>query len=408
MEPASRPPERVHALDGLRGIAALVVVLHHSLLTVPALSLAYDPGVGRVERGSFAWWSTYSPLHLLWAGAESVVLFFVLSGYVLARPSATGVRVQWHRYYPRRILRLYAPTAAAVVLAVASVFVVTRVQDSRMSGWLLARPVGVAPDAIRDDLLLLRRPGGYLSVLWSLQWELVFSLALPVFLLIGRRTRRHGRLAAAAMLLVAFAAAHRAPGAGIGDGLVTRALWHLPMFGIGVLLAYHEPAVRRHLRRIPPTRVGAWSLGVTIAGLLSARWLLLATREPFPTADLHGPLAAWSGIAIITGAALLVAVSLERSSLRRALGARSLRWLGSRSFSLYLVHEPVVVSVAYLLGPVSRPVLQVAVGVPLSLLLAEIFHRGVERPVMRAIAAPTRDAVVPTPPAEVGAVAGRG
>jgi peptidoglycan/LPS O-acetylase OafA/YrhL len=55
-------------------------------------------------------------------------------------------------------------------------------------------------------------------------------------------------------------------------------------------------------------------------------------------------------------------------------------WLGKRSFSLYLVHEPIVVTVAYLLG--GRPSLWMELGlaIPLSLLAAEVFGRFVEQP----------------------------
>ena len=87
--PASPPPSspaphrpaavRLIELDGLRGLAAVVVLIHHILETVPALAeVGARPGV--VPTGTFNRILTQSPLHLLWAGHEAVLIFFVLSG----------------------------------------------------------------------------------------------------------------------------------------------------------------------------------------------------------------------------------------------------------------------------------------------------------------------------------------
>jgi uncharacterized membrane protein len=81
---------RVRSLDGLRGVAALIVVVHHALLTSPTLArVNYGAVPGSVH--GFLWWMTYTPLHLIWAGPEAVFVFFVLSGFVLfLRPRRRG------------------------------------------------------------------------------------------------------------------------------------------------------------------------------------------------------------------------------------------------------------------------------------------------------------------------------
>jgi peptidoglycan/LPS O-acetylase OafA/YrhL len=81
-------PTRIGALDGLRGVAAGVVLVHHALMSDPGLATAYT----RPEAGESGWRSVllYSPLHVLWGGTQAVFVFFVLSGYVLALPAAAG------------------------------------------------------------------------------------------------------------------------------------------------------------------------------------------------------------------------------------------------------------------------------------------------------------------------------
>lgn len=103
-----RTAARYSSLDGLRGLAASVVVLHHCFLVSPQLAQALDSrGTGLIE--PWVWWSTFTPVHLLWAGREAVYIFFILSGFVLTLPLLRAGRPSWRAYYPRRLVRIYFP-----------------------------------------------------------------------------------------------------------------------------------------------------------------------------------------------------------------------------------------------------------------------------------------------------------
>ena len=185
-------PERLPSLDGLRGFAALVVLTHHVVMAgVPLLAAAYVAGSHTAVPG----WAdvlTYSPLHLLWAGEEFVLVFFALSGFVLTMPTVRGRGFSPARYYPlsppapvrpglggdplrRRPAVCSSPHAA--------------VHDA--SWWLNAHSESVNAWQLEHDGTLVFGTGGFAatSVLWSLRWEVLFSLFLPVFLFIGTRTR---------------------------------------------------------------------------------------------------------------------------------------------------------------------------------------------------------------------------
>src|SRR3954462_13179518 len=94
---SSRPStaSRLDFLDGLRGLAALYVVLHHAALEVPGGSLSPVSGIfrGLLRQGHFA-----------------VAVFIVLSGYCLMRPVASDpsgrVRGGWRAYLLRRARRI--------------------------------------------------------------------------------------------------------------------------------------------------------------------------------------------------------------------------------------------------------------------------------------------------------------
>ena len=99
MKKVLRYPE----LDALRGIAALVVVIFHYLVMWHSATL-FDTRLG-------------SLLYPLVAGHEAVILFFLLSGFVLALPLLAGDQMPYSRFALRRVLRIYGPYLMALLLA---------------------------------------------------------------------------------------------------------------------------------------------------------------------------------------------------------------------------------------------------------------------------------------------------
>jgi len=81
----NRPQGRIDSLDGLRGLAALVVVVHHVMHANGSLDFATGLD-GRAQGSWVVRTLTFTPLHIVWAGTEAVLVFFVLSGLVLAMP----------------------------------------------------------------------------------------------------------------------------------------------------------------------------------------------------------------------------------------------------------------------------------------------------------------------------------
>jgi len=364
---------RLVALDALRGVAAGIVLVHHVSMTAPGISAAYQSTVG-VDTGSAGWWSTLTPLKFLVAGPEFVLVFFVLSGFVLVRSPlasrAAGRGYDWVAYYPRRIIRLAIPVVVSVALAAAWILLVPRAGIDVGGSWLKRQD---NPDIGLPNLL------GEASViggsgrpdvnppLWSLTWEMWFSLLLPICVLLAVATRRLPALWAATFLAVST------------TGYVTgiEPLMYLPAFGLGALLAANYGSLRVWAVRVAARRGGTaiW-IGLTALGpaLLVSHWLL----RP----QLSG---IWGDLTLalrVPGAVLVVAVVALWPPLQRPLSARPLVWLGRVSFSLYLVHFPVVVAFGTMFGP-GRWWLGALVSVPLSLVLAQLMYLWVELPAQR-------------------------
>ena len=103
--------QRLPSLDGLRGLAAIVVVVHHALLTWPALFAQYDGAEPRVRAPGG---SPSRRSIITWAGREAVAVFFILSGHRPGACRSSGREEGRHvAGLPRapRCMRLYPPVA---------------------------------------------------------------------------------------------------------------------------------------------------------------------------------------------------------------------------------------------------------------------------------------------------------
>lgn len=304
-----------------------------------------DPGWGRpyigetTARTPWTWWWTVSPLRLVWAGDAAVAVFFVLSGYVLARPFLRGAGGPWRLYYPRRLIRLYLPVWGALACTAALVAVVPRTAGTGYS-WLDATASRLTLGGLLGDATLAA-PDSFLGQLWSLHWEVLFSLLLPLYLVAAGWLARFGALGFVPLFVLAS----------VGWVADAYTVVYLSVFAFGVLLAALEDQPRRR-----PRPSWWWvALGAVAVAALTVR------RYPV----------------MVLGATATVALALGSPRVERLLSARPACWLGEVSYSLYLVHLPVVLALSRWGTPVGVTVL---LSVSLSLVAAAAFHRVVEKP----------------------------
>jgi peptidoglycan/LPS O-acetylase OafA/YrhL len=342
--PRARHFGPTHGLDALRGLAALAVVFTHVLSMGPPLG---PEALALLDA---------TPLRAVHTGRAPVVFFFVLSGYVLAlsllRPDAPGPAV----FALRRTLRLLPPVAGAVLLSAGlrALFYQGPILDG---GWdvrdLWSEPVGLS--MLARQALLLGADGWFtLDIpLWSLVHEWRLSLVFPLVLLFRRRV---------ALLLAAALALHAAA---VAAGVVPNAVQLGPRVQSTVLASAYF---------VLPFAAGAALAfgGGRLALRGRARW------------------AAWAGFAAaaalpwdlgyIAASAALIVLVRGPGLLPRALAAPAPLWLGRVSFSLYLVHMPVLAAAVHATHGLLPPWGALAVGVPASLLAAAAFHAWVEAP----------------------------
>jgi peptidoglycan/LPS O-acetylase OafA/YrhL len=366
---------RIVALDGLRGAAALIVVVFHYLcLLHPWLvpDMTATPA-----------WIADTPLGLLWNGRFAVSVFFVLSGFVIAA-AADRRRDIIVANLVTRYLRLAVPVLASVILAWFLLSLFPNATPSLRetlpdpSRWLDYTYQGDIPPihaAIYDGLVgnFLRGGSDFNNVLWTMQIELLGSVGLfLLYWLVQGRAR-----------LVVLALA--------GLGIVFLARDAYVAFVAGAYL--YEAAKAGLLARLPAfLPPAALVVGVLLGAPGPDTW------ERWGPIDLPGKLTPGNqrGLVPIGAATLFVYAALTLPVFAHLLGRRLLQWLGRISFSLYLVHVPLLytlVAFAYVNLPISEAPLAVLYFAG-TLALAHLFTTAVDEPSLRLLRA-VRDRLSP-------------
>jgi peptidoglycan/LPS O-acetylase OafA/YrhL len=357
--PADQPPRRLHALDGLRAIAALSVLAYHAwLYTKPRVSS------GVKHATSDYWW------HELRLG---LVLFFVLSGFLLygpwVRAALTGARRPSTRGYAiRRAARILPAYWVAIAASVVLLWKHDAVPGVRLPDasnlWLF----GVFGQNFREDSLLTLNPPS-----WTLAVEATFYVLLPLLGVLAVAGRRVGVVAAPVLFFGIGLAYNFAMSDETGlSPIVSKVLpAFAPYFALGMLAA-----VLAHGRTLGPRVM--WSLLAAGSALVVADAWWAADNA---TRGSHAQsLRIWRDTAAAAGFALILLGTSAARTAPRLLMSRPMVWVGERSYGIYLWHVPLLLVLrSQGLLPLST-VAGMAVVLPVTLLVAEASWRWIERP----------------------------
>ena len=354
---AATTPEPVRAvgLDGIRGLAALYVVVHHCWLVS---FHGYPANTGPAWLG----WLVYGHL--------AVVVFIVLSGFSLAiAPARRGWRLGGTvRFAQRRAWRILPPYWAALIFSLIIAWTVT---PQLHSGPPTGRSV-IVYGLLLQDVTTAPIPNG---AFWSIAVEAELYLIFPLLVLMRRRLSTAAVLAVVTVPVVAMGLLR--PGMATADKLTGVAPQFAPLFAVGVLAA-GVVAARDRIRRMPWPWLAAFAAAPVVV-LIILNGSVWTVRHYF-----------WIDLAVSPAIALLLAgVAIHRPApLARLLTTRPLRRLGSYSYSLYLLHVPIVLGISRTIAAHVAPGLPafwvtLGLGVPISLLTARWFAAIFEIPFQR-------------------------
>ena len=317
----------------MRALAALYVLFHHIWLTVWPIGYNRHPGTGPVQ--SLTTWLSF--------GHFSVTVFIVISGFCLGLPIARKGAAGWHgalSFYKRRARRILPPYYAALLLTV--LITLTLLHGKTGTLWDVMLPLRA--DQAWYSLFLLNDVFGtnqINGVFWSVAVECQIYLLFPLLVFIWLRANVWWSAATAIALgyLVAVKTQH-SPYAGL-----TAQYLAMFAFGFGIAYLYQNPAWRQKTAKFP------WAFAAFF--LFAA----LAIKMHATSLGKAGPRFLWYDLVIGGAAACLIMAGCHGNKrLNAFLTSKPMLWIGAFSYSLYLIHLPVLQLVwQYAIRPFNLP-----------------------------------------------------
>lgn len=304
--------DHVVALDGLRFVAAAIVLVGHcfNVFDIPA-------ALSQSIRSS--------PLVLFINGIGAVHLFFVLSGFCLAGSADRARKVfGLTQFYIRRVMRIHPPYMFALALAwIASFFYDTSRGEAALSAYLLKRAAVHLPLPDLLPYFLYPSPAEHqLGPAWTLTVEMNFSFLLPLMVWMARRSHWS--------LLIGLSLLALVP----GDWPVVH-LGYALFFSLGIAVFQERERLATWAARLPTIATPA----IVSAGLFVfiSPWLFHFVFNPGFQESRLGWLASAAGCAVLLCCAIFF------RSVNRLLSTRALTYGGRISYSFYLLHYPIMI-----------------------------------------------------------------
>jgi Predicted acyltransferases len=339
---------RYEALDAVRGIAAVTVLISH----LTPYGLMSDKDLW----GDLKW----LPIRILWGGHQAVILFFVLSGFSLY--------VMWERspglrnlggYIASRIARLYPTYIASLLLAGGVLWLTTPGFDislrSALSHLLMVGDF---------DFNAVNPP------IWSIIHEMRISLVFPVIFYAALRwpistmVLTVGFSTALGLFTLSNERMNMLNAAGLSSWMMS--VHYATMFAAGAALA-------RVRSRFLASTASSWPMPKSVFLILALGLYMYPFDNPWNAGErLLGDLVIMVG----SGALLILALATPH-----ALSAAPLRFLGRISFSLYLTHHACITAAKWLAGgEQANNWILWAVSIALAFPAAYLMYLLVERP----------------------------
>lgn len=311
--------EHIKAIDSLRGLAALSVFFFHLLsLYLPEQEIL-------------------KPWFFIFAGHEAVILFFVLSGFILTfsnqqQPSA------YRDYVLRRIFRIYPAYYVSMAVAIGLFLLINPLPLNQYTHWFNTQfsTIQLSGRLFFDMIFLITNPVSAINgVIWSLVYEVIISvLILPLF---WRITRIKNMILLMFIYLIFFIGRQFVHPYSV---ILDNSIYFSVFFYMGYLVYYfrYKLAVLNQTKFIPIYILCYSGLYFCFGHGI----LVKATIRDFVTGF---------------GAVGFLCLTLYNQKIINILNSKVINFYGKISYSFYLIHIPVIYGFVYTCGSFLNPII---------------------------------------------------
>ncbi|PEB90186.1 acyltransferase [Bacillus toyonensis] len=312
--------KRINELDSIRGLAAITVIFGHFCLMLPSLPNSIK----------------FSPLRFLWAGGEAVIVFYVLSGFVLSMALYHSKTNYWG-YLIKRFVRIYIPYYFWIIITFALFILFSPYEVTGLRDWFYDKWQGpITKLDIINHFVLLNNffTDNYNPVIWSLAQEMRISIVFPLlFLLFYKQSWKKTILFAMSFSLIGIFLnmLHIGKAEGFYNGYADT-LHFTSMFMVGMLLFKHQEELTQLYRGMKNlNRKLLIALGVFL-------YLYSIMIYGISSNDTTFLLKDWG---VVIGVSIIIIMAMNNLKVKAILNKGVFVYLGEISYSIYLCHFPI-------------------------------------------------------------------
>ncbi|PEO40958.1 acyltransferase family protein [Bacillus wiedmannii] len=360
--------DRYEELDSIRGISSLIVMIGHHLMVFSVFqNYSYED-----NKPFVIYLLKETPARLIFSsGNESVIIFFVLSGFVLYRSIQKNYD-SYGSFLLKRISRIYIPYIVAIIIAILCQTTMSKYGISNLSEWFnRSWTIESSLSLIAQHILLIGKynTDAYNGVIWSLVHEMRISIIFPLVLMVClRKTLRYSLLSlfsfsiCSVVILFLFHSSLTLTSYAL-------TLHYTVLFLLGALVAkYKNNLIVFYSNRTKNEKI-AWFLFAVLLYMYEGLVGEINLLNNFIFRDY----------VVAISACLFVILSLSVATLSSLLRNKYLLYLGKISYSLYLYHIISLFSLVYMLHEIFPLPIVLMLSLILSFILAIISYLFVEK-----------------------------
>ncbi|MBP1990357.1 acyltransferase family protein [Paenibacillus eucommiae] len=316
---------RFEELDSLRGIAAMTVLLAHLFVITPSLYL-----INKFMN---------TPLHMFWGGHEAVILFFILSGFVLSLPYYNQNALNYKDYLIRRVCRIYIPYISCIILSVILLSFFSRVSIYEMTNVF----EGTWENSVSSKLLISHflflgdfNSLSYNPVVWSLVHEMRISIVFPfVMYFVVKLSWKKNIFFALSCTVIFFLLWYLSLNILNYNPTYLISIHYIGLFILGALLAKH----RQYISDLYDRLSVIIKLFILLIGILAYTytWWFLPNHGRLHLTIIND----WF---IAIGGSIFIIYSIKSTIFKKILLLKPIHFIGKTSYSLYLFHMPLILT----------------------------------------------------------------